>query len=280
MKRGGALVAIMFLLPIFVLAYYNPGKPTGFVNDFSGTLNGQQISDLNIKLDNFEKESSNELAVVLIKNLDSDTIENFAEKLFKDWGIGKDKQDNGVLLLIAMEDRQMRIEVGYGLEGALTDAQSYSIIQNDLVPFFRSGDYYGGINKTVDNIILATKGEYSPSPKKFSNLNLSFDFVFFLFFVLIWLVGILGRSKSWWAGGVLGAVIGLILWSLIATIALTLFGLLIDFLASRSYKKAKESGTSLPWWFGGGGSSGGGFGGGFGGFGGGSSGGGGASGRW
>lgn len=272
---------ILFFLPLFVFAYYNPGQPTGFVNDFSGTLNAQQIKDLNDKLINFEKETSNEISVVLIPSLKGDTVENFAEKLFQEWKIGKDKKDNGALLLIAVEDRKMRIEVGYGLEGALTDAQSFIILQKDLVPAFKAKDFYGGINSALDDIIAATKGEYAQEVKSIvKNLKFSVDWLLFVFFGLIWLVSILGKSKSWWLGGVVGALIGLFFWSIIWIVIFGLFGLLIDYLASRSYKKSMSSGGTPPWWFGGGWGGSGGSGGGFGGFGGGSSGGGGSSSSW
>jgi len=119
------------------LAYTNPGSPTGFVNDFAGVFSGEQKATLEQKLVTFEKETSNEITVVTIKALDGDTIENFAVKLFEDWEIGKKDKDNGVLVLLAMDDRQMRIEVGYGLEGALTDAQSFWIINKIMKPAFQ-----------------------------------------------------------------------------------------------------------------------------------------------
>ena len=99
-------------------------------------ISAEQKQTLETKLSQFEKDTSNELSVVTIEDLKGDTIENFAVKLFEDWGIGKKDKDNGVLLLIAKNDRQMKIEVGYGLEGALTDAQSFWIIQNVMRPAF------------------------------------------------------------------------------------------------------------------------------------------------
>lgn len=284
---------MLFALP--VSAYRNPGQPAGFVNDYAGVLNSEQKQNLENKLSQFEKESSNEITVVFIKSLDGDTIENFAVGLFKDWGIGKKKNDNGALILVAIDDRQMRIEVGYGLEGALTDAQSYWIINNVMKPAFRNNDYYGGINSSVDKIIGATKGEYVGEASANNNIQtkvksiFDYDFIFYIIvFGFIWLASILGKSKSWWAGGIIGGVIGIIIgiikgfvfFGLISIAVLIPFGLLFDFIVSRQYKKSKSTGH-FPWWIGGGrGGSGGSFGGGFGGFGGGMSGGGGASGRW
>lgn len=264
------------------------------MNDFASMLNTSQIAQLEAKLSAFEKESSNEISLVIIPSLAGDTIENFAEKLFKEWGIGKAKNDNGVLLLVSRDDRKLRIEVGYGLEGALTDARSYSIIKNTLTPSFRRGDYYGGINSALDDIISATKGEYSSQKSGGRSLSLSFDDYFWILFyiigALIWLSSIFARSKSWWAGGVVGGLagitisilVGFLYIGLVSLVLLIPLGLLMDYLVSRAYQKGKETGH-YPWWIGGGPHSGSGSswgGGGFGGFGGGSSGGGGASGDW
>jgi len=273
-----------------VLAYYNPGQPSGFVNDFAGVIDENTKQSLEQKLAGFEKESSNEISVVTVKNLGGDYIENFASELFKEWGIGKEKQDNGVLVLVAVEDRKMRVEVGYGLEGALTDAQSNWIINNEMKPAFTVGKYGEGINLAVDKIIGATKGEYIASDNNNNGAsNWNWEFIFWIVIGLfMWLAAILGRSKSWWAGGVIGGVIGVVIaliWGFLwigvgSIIGLTIFGLLFDFIVSKNYQSAKTSGRNLPWWFGGGGFGGGASGGGFGGFGGGMSGGGGSSGSW
>jgi len=284
---------LVFLIPVLALAYSNPGQPSGFVNDFAGMLSAEQKQQLETKLTDFEKTTGNEIAVATIPNLGGDTIENFAVKLFEEWKIGKAKNDNGVLLLIAKDDREMRIEVGYGLEGALTDAQSYWIIQNIMRPAFQAGDYDAGIIGAVDKILAATKGEYVPSANQQSaknkigwNFNTIETFGFFGLFIFMWLGAILARSKSWWAGGVIGAIAGIILifvfsWIVgaIAILILTPLGLLFDYAVSKTYQKHKSSGTRFPWWIGGFGGHGSG-GGSFGGFGGGSSGGGGASGSW
>lgn len=279
---------LFFALTAPALAYVSPGQATGFVNDFAPVLTNEQRQTLEQKLKKFNADTSNEISVVFIKNLGGDTVENFASELFKDWGLGQKDKDNGILVLIAIEDRQMRLEVGYGLEGALTDAQSSWIINQVLKPAFRQNDYYGGVDQAVDKIIAATQGEYLPEAAASPDLQFSLDWIWFIFFIFIWLGAILGRSKSWWLGGVLGAIIalviiltkGLLYFGLVSLIVLVPFGLFFDFLVSRKYQQAKAQGKHVPWWIGGGRGGGGFGGGGFGGFGGGSSGGGGASGRW
>lgn len=268
------------------MAYYSLGKPAGLVNDYDGVLTADQKQTLEKKLQDFETQTSNQISVVFINGLQGDTIENFAEKLFKEWGIGQKDKDNGVLILVSVPDRSMRIEVGYGLEGALTDAQSNWIINQQMKPAFQQEDYFGGVNLAVDKIIAATQGEYLPEEKS-SKVDFNIDIVWFIFFIFIWMGAILSRSKSWWLGGVFGGVAaliitlikGLLFFGLISFAVLIPFGLLFDYFVSKKYQQSKATGHPVPWWIGGG--RGGGFGGGgFGGFGGGMSGGGGASGRW
>lgn len=262
-------------------------KPTGFVNDTTGTLSAEQKQSLENKLSQFEKETGNEIAVVLINSLDGDSIENYANELFKDWGIGKKGKDNGVLVLVAKNDREMRIEVGYGLEGALTDAQSNWIINDIIKPNFKNNDFNAGLNGAVDKIISATKGEVIPSLEKNTKISqIPFETILMIcLFVFVYGASILGRSKSWWLGGVVGGIVGVVIGlikgflflGIISIVLLIPFGLLFDYIVSKKYKEGKESGH-MPWWIGGGGHGGGG--GGFGGFGGGMSGGGGSSGSW
>lgn len=291
------VTASFFLSAGAVLAYANPGQPTGFVNDYAGLLDESQESALEAKLSAFRSETTTEIAVVTIGGLEGDTVENYAVKLYEDWGIGTEEDDNGALLLIALNDRQMRIETGYGLEGALPDATAYQIITKTLQPAFRNSDYYGGINQAVDDMIAATRGEYQAAPQvpeALKNISLEgfFWFAIFVFYALSSLWRWLAKSKSWWQGGVIGTVIGLIvgliffqsLWY-IFTAVLGGLGLLADFLVSRVLPAPATRKKGRGFWIfpGPGGFSGGsgGFGGGgFGGFGGGRSGGGGASGSW
>ena len=291
MRRVATLFLVAFAtIPIVASAYTNPGMPRGYVNDFAGMLQPQERVQLEQKIASFASSTSNEIAVVTIKSLDGDTIENYAVRLFADWKIGKTKKDNGVLLLIARDDRKMRIEVGYGLEGALTDIQSNDIIANDLAPNFKAGNYYAGVDAAVRDIMAATQGEYTSSAQDTRAMNALFDYWYFIPLVFVWLASILGRSKSWWAGGVLGGIIGVIIGLIkgflfigVVSIGILIpFGLIFDFFVSKSYDKYKSGGGIPPWWLGGGGGSHGGFGGGggFGGFGGGRSGGGGSSGDW
>ena len=296
-----ATILLLALFPLSLFAFSIPVKPTHFVSDFAGILSASQVADLENKVSNFEKSTTNEIAVVVIPSLDGpsaqagDTIENVAQNIFTKWSIGKKDKNNGVLFLISQGDRERRIHTGYGVEGDLTDIGT-SYIQNDVVvPAFKNGDYFGGINGGVDKIIEALGGNnivpdgYS-SVSKNSLSNIPFQFIIFIFFIVFQILfSVLGRSKSWWGGGVLGGVIALVVWhffinSALLAIPVIIFfiggGLFFDYMVSKAYTQKKSSGV-FPWWFGGGGFGGGGFGGGgFGGFGGGMSGGGGSSSRW
>ncbi|MDD4352203.1 MAG: TPM domain-containing protein [Candidatus Gracilibacteria bacterium] len=262
------------------LAYYELGSPTGYVNDYTGVLNTESKNALETSLATFEQSTQHEVAVVLIDSLQGDYIENFANELFRDWGIGQKDVNNGVLFLAAISDREMRIEVGYGLEGALTDLESSWIIDG-IKPFFRDEDYAGGVKYAADEIMAAIQGEVVPEGYGESDpIAVATPIVFFLFYIFMFFSGFLARSKRWWPGAVLGLIAGIILaiatfwaWNILIW---PILGGLFDYTISKfPPKKGKRS-----FWSGGGWSSGGGSSGGFGGFGGGSSGGGGASGRW
>ena len=284
MKKTFAIFSLFFVTPVFfVSAYVSPGKPTGVINDFAGILSTEQRSALDVKVREFQRPAGLEMAVVTVPSLAGDTIEGYAVKLFEEWGIGDEMSDNGVLILVAPNEREVRIEVGYGLEQYLTDAESSYIIRTVIVPAFARGDYVAGIASGIDAIESAVNADPSATPPAsnvFKDLPIDIETIVTLFFVLVaQVVPLIMYSKSWWLGGVVGFVLGLIIWSLYAGVILAVVGLIIDYLLSKKYGGKRPTGTGMGGMFFGGGLGGRG-GGGFGGFGGGMSGGGGASGRW
>ena len=293
MKRG--LLALTLVLTLVgassVFASTPLPEPTGYVNDFAAVMSAEAKATLEQELVQFNASTTNEIAVVTVTSMNGDYIEHYAPALFKLWGIGTDKNDNGVLLLLTMSERKVRIEVGYGLEGALPDSVAASIIA-DITPLLKNNDYDGALALGAQEIMEATQGEYQGSGTTSDAFDPEAFFPIFIFgiFALQWILAVLSRSKSYWAGGVLGAVAGAGLASIfgwwvmggaILTGGLVLLGLALDFAVSQAYSTAKSSGIHPPWWTGGtGGFGGGSSSGGFGGFGGGSSGGGGASGSF
>ena len=271
-----------------VHAYQSPGSPTGHINDFANVLNADAKSSLEQSLSNYEQASGHQVAVAIIPELKDETIETYAFKLFREWGIGSKGKNDGVLFLISLNDREMKVEVGYGLEGALTDIESGNIVDNIVPPYFKAGDYAGGILAGLEGIKQAIGGELESSasrPKARRSLGEGWGNYFWIGIGLfMWLTSILARSRSWWAGGVIGAVAGGIIWlvwSMIFTLPiLVVGGLLLDYIVSKKYKQAAATGNFAGLWWMGGGKHPWDKGGSWGGFGGGMSGGGGASGRW
>jgi len=269
-------------------------EPVGYVNDFANILSPGTKQALERQLAQLEESSSIEIAVVTIESLEGTTVEDYAVRLFEAWRIGKKNKDNGLLFLVAPSEHQVRIEVGYGLEPVLTDAQAGRILDNFVLPEFRKGDYNKGISEGVAAIIKVVRGEEinlrGEPPAEAEN-----DVVWIPLFIgtifLSYLSSFLARSKRWWPGGIIGAVLGIVLgiyltsvvFSILAALGLGVIGLLFDYILSKNYKERKARGLPTSFWGSGGGflgSARGGSGGGFSGFGGGRSGGGGASRSW
>lgn len=143
------IFAFVLLISVFsgvnAFAYYSPGQPTGFVNDYAKGLSVEVKQKLETELSNFQKETKHEIAVVTIESLKGDSIENFANKLFNEWGIGAKEKNGGVLLLLATQDRNVRIEVGLSLEKIVTAAQANRILQNFGKPYLKDNNYNQGI---------------------------------------------------------------------------------------------------------------------------------------
>lgn len=277
-----------------VLAAASDYKFTGYVNDYANVIDDAAQASLEQDLVQFQKDTSNEVVIMTVPTTNGDAISNFATEVFRAWGIGGKANNNGVLILVAVSDRKAWIQTGYGLEGAIPDALAARIVQNEMIPSFRIGDYTGGVQNAVAVVKLAAKGEYN-EPIKNTSLPSGSAFQTILFFgviVLSWLGSFFSRSKSWWGGGVVGGLVGSVGFFTLPNIAIkgAVFigsiglGLLFDFIVSKAYianiargGDGGFRGTRGGFW---GGGIGGGGGGGFGGFGGGSTGGGGGGGSW
>lgn len=240
-----------------------PQKPNRLVNDYTNTLNQSEITQLEKKLVSFDDSTSTQIAVVLVKSLEGYDVADYAVRLGEKWGIGGSKNNNGVLLLASIGDRKVTIQTGYGVEGALPDAITRRIIENEITPNFKTGNYFGGLDQGTSAIISYAKGEYNDARKKptGSSKGVSGFIIFIIILLIIFLISkkgggggsqIIGKRGSaspfWWM--LLGAGLG------------------------------RSSGGGGFGGFSGGSGGFGGGGGGFGGFGGGSFGGGGSSGSW
>jgi uncharacterized protein len=263
MKRK--ILFLIILLSIFTALADSPAfcqkedfpGYAGYVNDYANALSYDTESRLNSIMGELERKTTAQVAVLIIDTISPFDIETYAVKLFEKWGIGRKGKDNGVLLLIAIKDRALRIEVGYGLEGAIPDAMAKIIIEDYIVPSFKKGDFDTGVLKGAVGIAKLVAREYNielsdldklpvevPLPEKPSALESFGNLIFTLILIILFIS--LRTGFFWW-------------W----------------FLIPGSHRRRGG------YWYGGGaGGNSGGFGGGFGGFGGGMSGGGGASGGW
>src|SRR5262245_1437309 len=127
-------------------------KADGFINDFAGVLDADARADLQSIVRDTEQKTTAEIAVATVQSLGDMTVEEYANRLFREWGIGKKGKDNGILVLVAPTERKMRIEVGYGLEPILPDGLAGDIIRTDFLPHFRNGDFQAGIRAGVNHV--------------------------------------------------------------------------------------------------------------------------------
>jgi uncharacterized protein len=235
-----------------------PPNPPKLVNDFANILTADQRQVLETKLYQFDDSTSNQVIVVIVPRLDGMDVADAAIELGRSWGVGGKKNNNGVVLLISVEDRKLNISPGYGLEKALPDVTCQQIIQNIIVPNFKGNDYYRGIHEGTDAIIQATRGEFK-APENYNKRGKGsvgagriIFFIIIIIFILSMMSGRGGGGGSFMSRrGAMPFIIGSLL--------------------------GGGGGGGRGGGFGGGGGS---SGGGFGGFGGGSFGGGGSSGSW
>ena len=254
---------------------------SGRVVDQTGTLSSGDISSLTQTLKNLEARKGSQLAVLIVPTTEPETIEQYSIRVAEAWKIGRKKIDDGALLVVAKNDRKLRIEVGYGLEGALNDVTARRIIDEVITPRFRNGDFAGGISAGVDRMIRVIDGGPLPAPARAQTSTSSGNFDAFNPFVLfaIFIGGailrtVLGRLiGSIAAGGMVGALA----WFIAGSLAASIIAGLIAFIFTMFGNSLMSSGTGSS--YSGSSGSSGGFSGGFSG-GGGSFGGGGASGSW
>lgn len=278
-----SIALILAFAPLTSLAFDVPPND-GFVTDTVGILKPEEKVQLQQMLLEEKQRTSNEIAVVIVPTLGDESIADAAVAIGRAWGVGGKQNNNGILLLIAYEDHKLFIATGYGLEGAVPDIVAKGIIEQEISPHFKNGEYFAGIQAGVLALEKHISGEYKPERYSAQEEGWSL-FPFLLFFVFIvfgWCAALFARTKSWWLGGIVGGVLGALytfLFSFWYSIPiLVALGLLFDYLLSRGTIAARSGHGGF---FGGGRSGRGGFGGGGGGgFGGGSFGGGGAGGSW
>jgi len=211
---------------------------SGRVVDQTGTLSAGDADALTQRLKDLQTRKGSQVAVLIVPTTEPETIEQFSIRVAEAWKIGRKKIDDGALLVVAKNDHKLRIEVGYGLEGALTDVTARRIIDEIIVPRFKTGDFAGGISAGVDRIIRVIDGEPLPAPKPevshSVDPNMFFDIIFSPFGLIGYAAiaaimrGLLGRLLG---SGVTAGVVGVIVWFLLSSIAVSaIFGVAAFFL--------------------------------------------------
>ena len=252
---------------------------TARVTDQTATLTADQTQALEQSLQAFEARKGSQIAVLIVPSTEPETIEQYGLRVAEQWKIGRKSVDDGAILIVAKNERALRIEVGYGLEGVLNDATSKRIISEIIVPRFQQGDFYGGITAGIDQMIRVVDGEPLPQPKaEPTSGNPDLRQVAPIILILALIVGGFLRSILGKVPGaiVTGGVLGFVAWLFAGAVVIAIVAGLIAFLFTLL---GGGMPGALMGGMGGRGYRGGGFGGGFGG-GGGGFGGGGASGRW
>lgn len=256
------------------------------VTDLTGTLSAAQKSDLESRIAAYEARRGSQMAVLVLPTTKPEEIDQFSIRVAEAWKIGRKGLDDGLILVVAKDDRRLRIEVGYGLEGAIPDSLANRVIEERITPRFRAGDFYGGLRDGVDQLIRLAEGEKLPPPKAApgagrASRGSAFDYLIpgIVFIVIAGgvLKAMLGRLPGSLATG---AGLGLIAWALLglaAAILAAVIGFLLAFVNTGTGRGGRWSSGGASW---GGGSWGGGSSSNWGGGGGGGFGGGGSSGRW
>jgi uncharacterized protein len=223
----------------------------GRIVDQTGTLSSGDVATLNQTLRNFEARKGSQIAVLIVPTTDGEAIEQFSLRVAETWKIGRKKIDDGALIVVAKNDRHLRIEVGYGLEGALTDVTSKRIIDEVITPKFKSGDFAGGVSAGVNRIIRVIDGEKLPGvePQHWQAPSLlsHIDPVFALF-VLFGFGAIMRNVLGALLGAtVTGGVVGVLAWfisgsvgaALLATVMVFMMALVAEILAAANQGSAK-----------------------------------------
>jgi len=215
MRKARAVVslaaAVLLASAAGAQAQSPPPAPAHYFNDYAGVVAPDVAARLDQKLKAFDDQTSSQIVVAVFPELPSPSLEDFTVRAAQAWRVGRSKLSNGAVLFVFVKDRKMRIETGYGLEGALPDATAHRIIDERITPAFRNNDYAGGLEAGIDAMMAATRGEYtaSPAPARGGGSG-GFGSSFFLVLLVLFIVIAMSRSgrrgrtygrRGYWGGG-------------------------------------------------------------------------------
>ncbi len=213
-----ALILAIFAGMIGVLAAETmPSKPDRYFNDYAGVVNQGTASELNEQLAQFERETSNQILVVIYRSMQSESsVADYTQRIAQTWGVGQKDRNNGAVLFVFVADHQMFIQTGYGLEGALPDATAWDITHNVIAPHFKQDDYAGGLKAGVTAMMQAVRGEYKGTGKtrkesEATGSGLPIPLIVFVLIVIVFIIlsrsgrrGRRGYGYSGWGGPYIG----------------------------------------------------------------------------
>lgn len=201
MKRNIWLLSLIFIS--LSLTALDVPKLQGRVNDYAGVISAAEERTIENRLETLERSNGVQLAVLTVPSLEGDSLEGFTIRVAEEWQLGQKGEDNGILLFLAYQEKKIRIEVGYGLEGTLTDAKSGYIIREQMAPEFRSGDFAGGIEKAViaiagvvDGSADITQKTMQQSESRSSSVGIPFNFIIFLIILVLSSLSRRGRRRG------------------------------------------------------------------------------------
>lgn len=200
--------ALFFCAVSFLCADVQIPKLTAWATDETGTLSQSLLTQLNSVLKSFQDSTTNQVVFLMMNTIEDYPVEDFAYETAAQNKIGSKENNNGILFLIVKNDRVVRIEVGYGLEGALPDATASSIIRNDVIPFLKKGDYDSAVRAGLSSILASVKGEYTATEKK-DSFNIK-SYLPIAFYIMLALLGLFGRKgrRGMMFGGFPGGTFG------------------------------------------------------------------------
>jgi uncharacterized protein len=199
---GSILLLFIFAFPVSSTAQIFPATPSGHVNDLADFMSRAQQNSLEQKLRAYRDSTSNVIAILTLNSLQGESVEYIAEQTFNTWRMWEGERQNGILILVSRQDRSMRIEVGYGLEGAVPDILAGRVVNEVLIPGFRQEQYFEAFNRSTDILMQLAAGEYDAIPQK---KDVGFDgaenaLILFLFLFLIFVL-LLSRGRGGPGGG-------------------------------------------------------------------------------
>ncbi|MBD3797926.1 MAG: TPM domain-containing protein [Campylobacterales bacterium] len=241
------ILLVLFAVTVLFSAPNFPKLNNSRVVDNAGLFNTYQRIDLEKRLAAHETNTSNQVVVVTLNSLEGYDIADYGYQLGRHWGIGQKDKNNGVLLIVAPNERKVRIEVGYGLEGALPDATANSIIQYEILPFFKTGNYYDGVNSGIKSILEAIKGEYKPVSSDNKDLPMGL-LLFPILFIALMFIGAIsnmqGSKERIIPAIVSGSIAGIVSWMMFFILGLSVFIAIAVFLLTLLGSNSSGNGSN------------------------------------